>query len=217
MSSFFPFPSSSSNSAAMGVSDDPHLEVTVTPSASAFYAGETFSVTITFRNSRSTMNGPASRTPSITDFSASSSQIRIPSFSHDPDVPPPLRLNQIGLGVQSHIEEAQESAAGPSRTPTQLDLVAASAPLPHDPSYPYSPGADPSSRAGWTQATSPVREGLLNIRGPEAWRRKEYGGVGQGHSRKSRSLALGRGAMSPQEIIWALGGQPGQPGKRPVP
>jgi hypothetical protein len=34
------------------ISDDPHLEVTVTPSSSAFYAGETFSVTITFRNTR---------------------------------------------------------------------------------------------------------------------------------------------------------------------
>lgn len=32
--------------------DDAHLEVTVTPSASAFYAGETFSAVITLRNTR---------------------------------------------------------------------------------------------------------------------------------------------------------------------
>lgn len=32
--------------------DDPHLEVTVTPSQSAFYAGELFSATITLRNTR---------------------------------------------------------------------------------------------------------------------------------------------------------------------
>lgn len=32
--------------------DDPHLEVTVTPSQSAFYAGEVFSAVITLRNTR---------------------------------------------------------------------------------------------------------------------------------------------------------------------
>jgi hypothetical protein len=181
----------------------PHLEVTVTPSASAFYAGETFSVTITFRNTRPplTSSGHISASPPATDPPTPLSRTR----HHGNEDVTPRRLGQIGPIVD---EAASDNAvAGPSRPPVPIDVSAANTPRPNDPSYPYSPGADPSSRApGWPVSTSPVREGLGHLRSPEEWRRNGSGG----HSRKSRSLALGQGAMTPQEMVWALGGQSGE-------
>jgi hypothetical protein len=172
-------------------------------SASAFYAGETFSVTITFRNTRPplTSSGHISASPPATDPPTPLSRTR----HHGNEDVTPRRLGQIGPIVD---EAASDNAvAGPSRPPVPIDVSAANTPRPNDPSYPYSPGADPSSRApGWPVSTSPVREGLGHLRSPEEWRRNGSGG----HSRKSRSLALGQGAMTPQEMVWALGGQSGE-------
>jgi hypothetical protein len=122
MSSFFPFSSSSSSLASLGnlpASDDPHLEVTVTPSASAFYAGETFSVTITFRNTRppltSTSTGHISASTPATDPSPLSR-----TRHHGNEDVTPRRLGQIGPIVD---EIASDNAvAGLSRPPVPIDV-----------------------------------------------------------------------------------------------
>jgi hypothetical protein len=76
--------------------------------------------------------------------------------------------------------------------------------------YPYSPGANPASRAGWPGAGS-GGDGMV-IRSPETWRRS-YGDLGnaKGHARRTRSWALGNKGMTPQEMVWSLGGN--QPSK----
>jgi len=199
MSSYFPF-STSTPSTSLG-SDDPHLEVTVHPSASAFYAGETFSVTITFRNTR----------PPPADTAGSSTSSIVPSASDHRDETGgpsdvPHRRKQIGLNINSRPLNAE---AGPSRTLNTLDLT--STPIASEPGYPYSSGANPTYRAPGL-AGSPERDELSNIRSPDSWKRKENGGSrrDEGHARRTRSLALGKGGMSPQEMVWALGGQSGE-------
>ena len=185
MTSYFPFSTSATSSAANPPSDDAHLEVTVTPSASAFYAGETFSVTITFRNTRPP---PLNAAPPFTPRSAPQEVLR--------------RRNQIGLNLKTKPRNAE---AGPSQPPTGFALSPAL--IPPEPGYPYSPGANPAYRAPGL-ATSPEREEIANVRSPDAWKAKEYGALGKnsGHARRSQSLALGKGGMSPQEMVWALSG-----------
>ncbi|WWD15907.1 hypothetical protein CI109_100331 [Kwoniella shandongensis] len=238
MSSYFPFSSSSSSLVipASNVNlDDPHLEVTVTPSASAYYAGETFSVTITFRNTRIPSTDaqhprtPATGTSAVDVRSAVSALRQLPPFDPRTSAPVqqpqfPQRRNQIGLNlppVPLHPAESSSATsvnaeAGPSRARTPLSITSTPVVAPGglDANYPYSPGANPSYRApGWTGSRpgSPTREGTMNFRSPDGWGRKENGGKEIGHSRRSRSLALGKGTMSPQELVWALGGQPTPP------
>lgn len=205
--SFFPFSSSSSSINTIApVSDDPHLEVTVTPSSSAFYAGETFSVVITFRNTRIPNNTPVSSTfshghghgydepatPStapVTDVGTATSSFRgMPTLDPDPratlrtDLP--QRKRQIGNNIPST----------PDVTPIPPHLSE----IGQYP-YPYSPGANPASRAGWP------KDGEMVIRSPETWRRS-YGDLGKGHERRTRSWALGNKGITPQEMVWSLGG-----------
>jgi hypothetical protein len=177
MTSFLPSFGSSAKIAQSTQDEESHLEIVVTPSASAFYTGETFSATITFRDTRPRLPTETSR------------KVR-PVHS---DAPQLVRQRKIGLNLPENAE------AGPSRlqlTPTN------EAP---DAGFPYSPGANPAFRApGWPGGG--VNE--VDIRSPEGW--GKYGGVGKvegGHTRKSRSLALGKGTMSPQEMVWALGGK----------
>ncbi|WVQ78266.1 hypothetical protein IAT38_000351 [Cryptococcus sp. DSM 104549] len=235
MSSYFPFSASSNNlsfSATPTTLDDPHLEVTVTPSASAFYAGETFSVTITFRNTRTPSHDaavpktPLTVPPTADPTTAASQTRQLPSLDREPVTTQhlPHRLNQIGLGLPpiplTSDGQDQNAEAGPSRARTPLSV---STPRfqSDDPGYPYSPGANPAYRApGWpgAAAESPQREGMMSFRSPDGWGTKENGGVNGagemrelGHTRRARSLALGKGTMSPQEMVWALGGQPAPP------
>jgi hypothetical protein len=207
MSSFFPFSSSSSSVNTIApLSDDPHLEVIVTPSSSAFYAGETFSVTITLRNTRiphtSATTSEQYETPLTPDTAGTEVGTATSSFRGMPPPPDPrvsagpdlpLRKNQIGTA------KAQPS------TPEPQDFKS---PLPSHmqyPEYPYSPGANPTSRAGWP------KDGEMVIRSPETWRRSQDLGAEKGHVRKSRSWALGnKGNMTPQEMVWSLGGGQGQ-------
>ena len=208
MSSYFPFSSSSSSiSTVAPLSDYPHLEVTVTPSASAFYAGETFSVTITLRNTRiphtsaTPINHDYDPERPITPDTAqtvgtATSSVRAMPPPPDPRVVPgqdlPRRKNNIGQTI------AQPRTPEPESKP----------PLPNHmqyPEYPYSPGANPNSRAGWP------KDGEMVIRSPETWRRSQDLGVGKGHTRKTRSWALGnKGNMTPQEMVWSLGGGQGE-------
>ncbi|WWD01381.1 hypothetical protein V866_008324 [Kwoniella sp. B9012] len=232
MSSYFPFSSSSSSvshSANTVNLDDPHLQVTITPSASAYYAGETFSVTITFTNTRtppadaSFPRTPVSVPPTADVRSAASAGRQLPPFESRDGISSiqdlPTRKGQIGLNLPT-IPLAYQDAnaeAGPSRLTTPLSINSTPGPPATDPGFPYSPGANPAYRApGWPgQATgplSPTREKPMNFRSPDGWGNKENGGAKQaGHSRRTRSLALGKGTMSPQELVWALGGQPTPP------
>jgi len=206
MSAFFPFSSSSSSINTIApISDDPHLEVTVTPSSSAFYAGETFSVTITLRNTRipkTASDGidnhdhndvPITPSTAATEVGTATSSFRGMPPPLDAGVVPgpdlPRRKNRIGTA------QAQPSTPEPeSKTPLPIHM--------QYPEYPYSPGANPTSRAGWP------RDGEMVIRSPETWRKSQDLGLGKGHSRKSRSWALGnKGEMTPQEMVWSLGGQ----------
>ena len=183
------------------IKDDPHLEVTVTPSASAFYAGETFSVTITFRNTRAPSSGitrPSIPRPLETKVP---SDLRDSEKNEDQDIP--RRRNQIGLDIKTRPANAK---AGPSRTSS----IAKTALTPTDSGagFLYSPGANSAYRApGWPSPHE--RDGISSIRSPDAWKRKEYGPLSaEGrHARRSRSLAIDKGGMSPQEMVWALGGQ----------
>ncbi|ORY33810.1 Rgp1-domain-containing protein [Naematelia encephala] len=227
MSSFFPSFSSASSSSSLNTlappSDDPHLEVIVTPSASAFYAGETFSVTITFRNTR---KAPLFSAGTHTPISSSSTGEATTATTAAPrSIPPtesrastspiiPRRLGQIGPGIKT--EPRENAEAGPSRSPGALT------PTPEhvdgEGKSPYSPGANPAYRAsGWPGAGQ--KDGEMVFRSPEAWKKKDGGEMlrGPGHARRTRSLALGKTALSPQEMVWALGGQqaPPLPTRRP--
>ena len=234
MTSFFPFSRSLSfpSSTSQLVSDDPHLQVTVTPSASAFYAGETFSVSIKFTNTRtpSVSQVQVPPTPGTVPRSAEAiSAVRTlpsPQTRGGSPVTTPQPRGKIGLipRPQSHSRSPPASHetisndnhdnadAGPSRYPTSLSLNTPTFPSEGfgPPGYPYSPGANPAYRApGWPGTSDDV----AMIRSPDAWRRKEYGGVGGrelGHGRRARSLAIGKQGLSPQEMVWALGGQPSE-------
>ena len=217
MTSFFPVSSSSTSLASSTstlVNDDPHLQVTVTPSASAFYAGESFSVTITFKNTRNAP--PAAAVPSTPATAPTAGEVvsalRPPPTTVDRHgSPPSLPVRAHRMGQATSVERRNDingsnAEAGPSRTPTMVDLAS---PNDHDlpTDYPYSPGANPAYRApGW-----PSRDDGATIRSPEAWRRREYGdiGKGHGHGRRTRSLAIGK-AVSPQEMVWALEGHSGR-------
>ncbi|WWC69452.1 uncharacterized protein I206_103391 [Kwoniella pini CBS 10737] len=239
MSSYFPFSSSSkslpqpTNSVNL---DDPHLQVTITPSASAYYAGETFSVTITFTNTRTPPidatypKTPISVPPTADIKSASSSARQLPSLGQcGNDLPIqdfPTRKGQIGVNLPtlplSH--NGTNAEAGPSRITTPLSVNSTPGPPATELGYPYSPGANPAYRApGWSGngggPTSPTREKPMNFRSPDGWTNNHNGkGRESGHGRRTRSLALGQGTMSPQELVWALGGQltaPPLPSRRP--
>ncbi|WRT67131.1 uncharacterized protein IL334_004097 [Kwoniella shivajii] len=239
MSSYFPFSSSSTPLAQPTHNvnlDDPHLQLTVTPSASAYYAGETFSVTITFTNTRTPPSDashpktPGSG-PSTADIrTATSAERHLPALSPREDLLSiqalPERKHQIGLNSPSiPLSYGDTNAeAGSSRitTPTPDPLSINSTPGPgpstitSDLGFPYSPGANPAYRApGWPGQggpSSPTREKPMNFRSPDGWSKNDNGSAKEGgHNRRSRSLALGKGTMSPQELVWALGGQPTPP------
>nr|XP_019042675.1 hypothetical protein I302_08379 [Kwoniella bestiolae CBS 10118]OCF21605.1 hypothetical protein I302_08379 [Kwoniella bestiolae CBS 10118] len=232
MSSYFPFSSSSSSISQPANTvnlDDPHLQVTITPSASAYYAGETFSVTITFTNTRtppidaSYPKTPVSVPPTADVRSPSSAGRQLPPFGPRDGISSiqdlPARKGQIGLNLPTIPIAYQDTnaEAGPSRLTTPLSINSTPGPPATDPGFPYSPGANPAYRApGWpgqgSGPLSPTREKPMNFRSPDGWGNKENGAGKQGgHSRRTRSLALGKGTMSPQELVWALGGQPTPP------
>nr|XP_018263825.1 uncharacterized protein I303_03698 [Kwoniella dejecticola CBS 10117]OBR85983.1 hypothetical protein I303_03698 [Kwoniella dejecticola CBS 10117] len=232
MPSYFPFSSSSTSLAPSSTTvnlDDPHLQVTITPSASAYYAGERFSVTIRFTNTRTPSSDAAyPKTPLSVPAtaevrSASSAARQLPILGAregDQSVQElPSRKGQIGLKLPTLSLSSLEAnaEAGPSRISTPLSINSTpGAPL-NDPGYPYSPGANPAYRApGWPGAggglASPTREKPMNFRSPDGWGSKEYSKSREGgHGRRTRSLALGNGTMSPQELVWALGGHPTPP------
>jgi hypothetical protein len=225
MNAFLPFSSSSTSLASVPLNDDPHLEVVVLPSASAFYAGEKFSVTITFRNTRPSPTASTSRAPMTpqtvpASFGGASFPLSRKTTSTPGEQTALHRLHQVGLALQPSPELASDSTistnaqAGPSRTPPAPLILSPDTSVVRDSLY--SPGA---SAPGWpTTEVGGLDEALNNIRSPEGWRRKEYGEVvgrnpgsaQQGGGRRTRSLALGKGGMSPQELVWALGGDTGE-------
>ena len=165
MTSFLPFSSSStSRTSNVILSDDAHLEVTVTPSSSAYYAGETFSATISFRNTRIALNAPTAGltsssslslnhgtshahpyVPDIEPGSRIVSAVRpIPDLSSrtEYDVELPERHQQIGLHLASRNERDDQPEAGPSR-PKGLNLSPSPLLGPRRADLPYSPGAKP--------------------------------------------------------------------------
>ncbi|ORX39858.1 Rgp1-domain-containing protein [Kockovaella imperatae] len=187
MSSLFFSSSSSLPSLSSTAIDDPHLELTVTPSASAFYAGEVFTATITFRNTR--------KSHTVEDVpigsrvvSAVRPQPILEPRQHEPTRPLPPRQKQIGLHLSSAPPPppppAANAIAGPSKPRDLHRPLHLSPNLPDD--SPYSPGANPSTRAGWPTFRSPDQ-------------------ASRGHSRRAKSLALGKGQLSPQQLVWALG------------
>lgn len=133
--------------------DEPNLEVTVTPIASAFYAGETFSAVISFRNNR--------RSGSRRTLAAQSV----------PTTPEPNHglhwLPGTGLPSPASETESQTTTISPERA--------------------------------WSPAS-------------QTWREHARRPSGKGHTRRTQSLALGKGTLSPQEMVWALGG--GSPSQR---
>ncbi|KIR25439.1 hypothetical protein I307_06022 [Cryptococcus deuterogattii 99/473] len=230
MPSYFPFAPQPQSAASVHspLLDDPHLELTITPSASAFYAGEAFSVTITFRNTR-TPHTDVLKVPPSTD-STSSLAAAVPQNQHfsstdsrrSLSIPRlPRRLNQIGPDlpetplVRTKRHESAES--NPSRTSSSV--VSTPRFASEDPGHPYSPGANPADRArGWLRSPSPQREGPMNYRSPDGWGSKESASTekSSSHARRTRSLALGKGTMSPQELVWALGGGKSTPSALPT-
>jgi len=218
MTSFLPFSSSSASLASTStlVNDDPHLEVSVTPSSSAFYAGESFSVTIRFRNTRHVPLGTANTTTSNVTGVASAARTLPALDRHGTPTHLPTRKGRIGKrSISSDIEGSANVEAGPSTVEADHGFEITTQPRGFSSvgeagvAYPYSPGANPAYRAhGW-----PSREDGAEamIRSPEAWRRKEYGQLGKeiGHGRRAKSLAYGKG-VSPQEMVWALSGHTGK-------
>jgi hypothetical protein len=181
MTSFFSSFSSTPTLAQTAQNDDPYLEVVVTPSASAFYAGELFSVTITFRNTRPLPVGSShayNLREDTRESTSSGGSMR-------------TRQGKIGRHLHSSSEASSSRSLPINAAPVLNDLESR---------FPYSPSANPSYRTpGW-----PGDMNEMDIRSPEGWGKKDHAGIG--HSRKSRSLVLGKG-MSPQEMVWALGGQ----------
>ncbi|KAL1405293.1 Golgi membrane exchange factor (Ric1p-Rgp1p) subunit [Vanrija albida] len=139
--------------------EDPHLEVIVTPSASAFYAGETFSAVITLRNTRIPIHTAAPNVADTTDG-----------------------VSATGLDLLS-------GAKAPSSTISLNSPASAVTPTIASPDLSSSPG-------GSIWRGEHTRRSSLNK-----------------HTRRSQSLALGKGVISPQEMVWALGGA-GEPSSR---
>lgn len=220
MPSYFPFAPQPQSAASVHspLLDDPHLELTITPSASAFYAGEAFSVTITFRNTR-TPHTDVLKVPPSTD-STSSLAAAVPQIQHfsstdsrrSLSIPRlPRRLNQIGpdLPETPLVRTKRHESAESNPSCTSSSVVSTPRFASEDPGHPYSPGANPADRArGWLRSPSPQREGPMNYRSPDGWGSKESASTekSSSHARRTRSLALGKGTMSPQELVWALGG-----------
>ncbi|RXK36443.1 hypothetical protein M231_06287 [Tremella mesenterica] len=196
MSYFFPL----SGPKSPVVTNDlhPYLEISVLPSSYAFYAGETFSAILTFRNVRQvSTHGSSSNVGTALKSDTSSLAPSSTLLSPAPDAQSLKRHGLIG-------RERENADAGPSKAPAPLTLVSTATPPIDDKQmgFPYSPGANPLHRAGWPQGG--LGEGFAGIRSPEAFKKMEANG---GHARRARSLALGRGSLSPQEMIWALAGQ----------
>lgn len=218
MTSFFGFSSSSTStklaqSKTLHHQDDTQLDITITPASAAFYAGETFSVTITFTCSRKPSPNHLIQPPN-TPLGASSTDIRTPTSATRADLGPalpvlesstdgklPRRKGQIGLSIDTPAEK-YNAEAGPSRLATPMTTGYMDSPAGY--ASPYSPGANPGR--GWPRSGSPPRDGIPGgVRSPEVMRRPSgRGSVGGG--RRTQSLALGKG-MSPQEMVWALGSQ----------
>lgn len=145
--------------------EDPHLEVIVTPSASAFYAGETFSAVITLRNTRTPIHTAA---PNVADLSQGVSA---------------TGLNLLpGAKASSSSTSTSLNSPGPSATPTVAS-----------PDLSSSPG-------GSIWRGEHTRRSSMNT-----------------HTRRSQSLALSKGIISPQEMVWALGGGGEPPSRSPEP
>ncbi|WVR05250.1 hypothetical protein IAU60_002262 [Kwoniella sp. DSM 27419] len=230
MTSYLPFSGSSSSAPPPPTTlDDPHLQVTVTPTSSAYYAGETFSVTITFTNTRLPLaeakqvrSTPpsASVAGDIQTAQSDSRSIQVSGRGLKENADLPQRKGKIGRNLpaiplmRGQVTESSSShmttpGIGEMAGPTAADL--------------YSPGANMSYRAtgaGWNGQpghagpSSPQREAMMSFRSPDGWGSGENGGSNGkelGHTRRARSLALGKGTMSPQELVWALGGQPTPP------
>lgn len=153
MASFFGFGSSGSGSPA--VSDDPHLEVTVIPSASAFYAGEVFSASIKFRNTR----------PAPGHIPASSGYVP-GSTSHEAGDD---RLVRQGLiGRQFPLRDCN-AEAGPSRSPSST---------PRTGSPRLSPRADRKLRRSSSGSShSPTRRAFVDNSSPGVTEDKQNGAV----------------------------------------
>ncbi|KAL7423923.1 Golgi membrane exchange factor (Ric1p-Rgp1p) subunit [Cryptotrichosporon argae] len=206
MTSYLPFSISAPPPAA---DDDAHLEITVVPSSSAFYAGETFSATIRLRNTRA---------PCSADSIHTLTRDALGAHTHAHAGSPMRRKGQVGLAIRSAppvarewtLADAQRSDSAQAGTsaalgkrgngegPSRPRPLALASPMPKELGFPYSPGANPSLRAGW-----PTQEATNPIRSP-GWKRADQRELG--HGRRARSLALTKG-MSPQEMVWALGAQ----------
>lgn len=202
--SFFPFSSSSSSAPSLGLSDDPHLEIIVTPSASAFYAGETFSASIVFRNTRTPSFARPSSSVSRLSADTITPKLTPRQFPLSPvastaEKPLPSRRGNIGEGIPVRVLETENAEAGPSRAP-------------RDPSSSYPRGGDDPRAVRDPLSSSPTRSKFTNLRSPEGFNER-YAGLGKGHAgagRRTKSLALGEKGMSPQEMVWALGGGQGE-------
>lgn len=144
MASFFGFGASAQGGPA--VSDDPHLDVTVIPSASAFYAGEVFSATIKFKNTRP---APGHSTASTIRAEGSTNQ--------DNNDEPLIRQGYIGRQFPVRDYNAE---AGPSRSPS-------STPRPGSPRS--SPRAERQLRRGSSGSScSPTRRAMVDTSGQSA-------------------------------------------------
>lgn len=207
---------SSASTTTLSPSDDPHLEVTVTPSASAFYAGETFSCTIRFRNTRRprfVAGGHGTSGNSTASALGAVAPRGLPAYAEaGPSRAPTHRLRQIGLALPANDTlPDHEAESGPSRTPG----AGLRSPLDLDGQISLNSPAGSPYRPSWS-ADSPNSKGI--IRTPDGW-----GGDAQyrdkGGERRSKSYGMGRDGMSPQEMVWALEGQvqPPQAGPPKLP
>lgn len=179
--------------------EEPQLGISITPSSSAFYSGETFSVIVKFTCHRtsSTRYQPPS-VPQTPIAASSNDDIRTPTSAAPAQATAtilPDRKGQIGLSIETPVEK-YNAVAGPSRLTTPIASR----------EYLDSPVQVTTGEAsrGWRKPGSPTREIKGELRSPEVMRR--YGGGSGDGERRTRSLGLGVG-MSPQEMVWALSGQ----------
>lgn len=112
--------------------DDPHLEVTVTPSQSAFYAGEVFSAVITLRNTRTPVRTPQSQPASPNPqhlHLLSGAKSPSPNGSTSPASPSPSRTPGTPTGYNdwrgharkpSHGRRSQSLALGKGISPQEI-------------------------------------------------------------------------------------------------
>lgn len=183
-----------------GDRDDPHLEISVLPAKSAFYAGEPFSCVITFTNTR---------WPRIVEN----------------DVPRKASRHGRGQG-QSVDLRVLSGTGGLSLEPDKLPMSPTSprtAQAVLQSVIPQGPSLARLGQVGKSTATAKPRDAapshlrltassphLLedaepSIRSPDPQRMRQIRALGN----RSRSVALGGGNMSPQELVWALSNQAG--------